>query len=70
MSDEVMTVPQAAERLQVKPETVRRMLRRGDLAGWLIGGRAGYRIFRSEIERVLSGGRPSSQRSPGSQEGE
>jgi excisionase family DNA binding protein len=49
----VLTVPQVAERLNVKPETVRRMLRRGDLPGWLIGGRAGYRVFQKHVDELL-----------------
>ena len=50
---DVLTVPQVAERLNVKPETVRRMLRRGELPGWLIGGRAGYRIFRRHVDELM-----------------
>lgn len=49
----VLTVPQVAARLGVKPETVRRMLRRGDLPGWLIGGRAGYRVFQRHVDEML-----------------
>ena len=58
-----LTVPQVAERLNVKPETVRRMLRRGDLPGWLIGGRAGYRVFSNHVDELLerSAGRVSEE---------
>ena len=55
----VLTVPQVAARLGVQPETVRRMLRRGDLPGWLIGGRAGYRVFRRHVDELLEHRRPA-----------
>ncbi len=51
-----LTVAEAAAELRVHPETVRVWLREGKLQGALVGGkRAGYRIPRSEIERVLRG---------------
>lgn len=65
---EVLTVPQVAERLNVKPETVRRMLRRGELPGWLIGGRAGYRVFLRHVDELLE--RRTEQRHADEQGGE
>jgi excisionase family DNA binding protein len=55
MPERFITVQDAAERLQVHPQTVRVWLRQGKLKGRLIGGRkSGYRIPASEIERLLS----------------
>jgi len=48
-----LTIQQAADKLQVRPNTVRRWIRRGRIPGCKIG-----RIFRipeEELERVLSG---------------
>jgi excisionase family DNA binding protein len=39
MSDELLTVPEAAERLKVNAETVRRWLREGVLTGAKLGKR-------------------------------
>ncbi len=56
-NERVMTVREAAERLRVTEESVRRWLRSGRLRGVMIGGqRSGYRIPESEVERLLSGG--------------
>lgn len=55
-NEEYLTVAEAAARLKVNPETVRVWLRQGRLVGSRVGGRkAGYRIPRSEIERLLRG---------------
>ena len=51
---------EAATRLKVHPETIRRWIRSGAMQGNLIGGdRAGYRVPASEVERRLRGLRPS-----------
>lgn len=53
---ETLLVPEAAERLRVNVDTVRRWLRNGTLRGARPGGtKAGWRIPASEIERVLRG---------------
>lgn len=65
----VLTVQQVADRLQVNVETVRRLLRSGDLPGWRIGGRAGYRIFESHLEEFLDK-RRAGQASEGRGDGE
>src|SRR4051794_27286135 len=39
MTDELLTVDQASERLQMHPDTVRRLLREGQLPGRKIGAR-------------------------------
>ena len=50
-----LTVAQAAERIQVHPETVREWLRVGKLRGNLINRRAGWRVRQSDLERFLGG---------------
>ena len=50
-----LTVAQAAEQLQVHPETVREWLRSGRLPGNLISRRGGWRIRQSDVIRFLSG---------------
>ena len=55
MPEKFITVQDAAEQLQVHPQTVRLWLREGKLRGRLIGGRkSGYRIPASEIDRLLT----------------
>jgi excisionase family DNA binding protein len=53
-----ITVEEAARLLGVHDQTVRRWLRAGRLQGTLLSRRAGYRIQRAEIERVLREGLP------------
>ncbi len=50
---EYVTVEDAAQRIGVHEQTVRRWLRRGQMEGTLITRQAGYRIRRDEVERVL-----------------
>lgn len=57
MEDRMLTVKEAADRMRVTGETVRRWLRSGKLKGHKISAtRGGYRIPSSEVERVLRGG--------------
>jgi excisionase family DNA binding protein len=52
--ERLFTVFEVAERVRVKPETVRTWLRTGRLRGWLAGGkRAGYRISESDLRRFI-----------------
>jgi excisionase family DNA binding protein len=54
-ADEWLTVDQVATRLKVDAETVRRWIRRGELAVLSLGGpRAGYRIRPDELQRFIS----------------
>ncbi len=54
VAEELLTVEMVAERLHVHPESVRRWLRDGVIEGFrLAGGRAGWRIRASELERFL-----------------
>ncbi len=55
--DELLTNAQVAERLHVSEETVRSWLRAGELRGSL-GGRAGWRVRASAVERPLSAKAP------------
>lgn len=59
MSDEeFLTVEEAAKRMKVHPETVRRWIRSGQMRGALLGSdRAGYRVPSSEVEMRLRGQR-------------
>ncbi len=53
---EFLTVEEAARRIGVHDQTVRRWLRSGQMLGTLITRQAGYRIRRDEVERVLNQG--------------
>lgn len=58
MSDDYLTVDQAAARLQTSDEMVRRMLRDGRLSGFRLGGRrAGWRIVAASLAG-LAGAEP------------
>jgi excisionase family DNA binding protein len=62
-SDPALTVNEAAQRLRITRDTLRRWLREGRIRGVSMGSdRAGYRIKASEVERVLEEG----PREPGS----
>jgi excisionase family DNA binding protein len=53
--DQLLTVPEVAAMLRANPETVRRWLREGILAGFRPGGkRLGYRVRASEVQRFLT----------------
>ena len=55
MADGHLTVPEAAKRLRVTEETVRRWLRIGKLKGKRLGGtKAGYRIPEAKVEGLLA----------------
>ncbi len=53
---EFVTVENAAQRIGVHEQTVRRWLRTGQMEGTLITRQAGYRIREDEVERVLTEG--------------
>lgn len=54
MDREYLTVEQVSDLLQVKHATVRKWLREGRLRGINLGGVAGWRIRREELERFIS----------------
>jgi excisionase family DNA binding protein len=54
--DRLLTVQEVAERLRLKPETVRRWLRSGRLRGISLGSdHAGWRVRESEVQKFLGG---------------
>jgi excisionase family DNA binding protein len=56
-AERVLTVTEAADRLRLKPDSLRRWLRDGKIKGvWMGSDRAGYRITESEVERILTEG--------------
>jgi excisionase family DNA binding protein len=48
-----LTVEDVAKELAVAPETVRRWIRNGELNALNLGGPAGYRIARAELDRFI-----------------
>lgn len=54
MKDEWLTVAEVAAALRLHPDTIRRLLRRGELKGSFIGGRGGYRIAASDVEAFMA----------------
>ncbi len=53
--EQVLTVSEVADRLRLKPETVRRWLRSGKLRGISLGSdSAGWRVPESEVRRLLN----------------
>ena len=54
MAEQMLTVEQVAERLQVHRDTVYAWIRSDQLPGYRIGGRkAGFRIKQSDLERFV-----------------
>ena len=54
MKDEWLTVAEVAAALRLHPDTIRRLLRRGEMKGSFIGGRGGYRIAASDVEAFMA----------------
>lgn len=52
MADEVLSIQEAARALGVHPDTIRRMIKSGEIKAFQVRGR--YRIRRSEIDRLSS----------------
>lgn len=52
--DDLLNVSDVAARLRVNDETVRDWLRRNELHGYNLGGRAGWRVPTSEVARFLA----------------
>ena len=50
---DLLTVPDVASRLRVSEETVRSWLRKNELSGYNFGGRTGWRVPATEVERLL-----------------
>lgn len=48
-----LTVAEVAERLDVAQETVRRLLRRGELPGMRISKRSGWRVHPEDVDAFI-----------------
>lgn len=51
--EEFLTVEEVGDKLKVHVQTVRRWLRSGELRGYLLGDRAGYRIRKADLIAFL-----------------
>lgn len=51
--DKLLTLEQVADQLSVNVETVRRWVRSGELQVIDLGGRAGYRVTESTLEKFI-----------------
>ena len=51
--DRLLTVEEVAERLGVNQDTVRRWIRNQELEAIDLGGRAGYRVTESALEKFI-----------------
>lgn len=51
--EQLLTVEQVSERLQVNEQTVRRWLREGELTGVPFGGRTGWRVSEEDLQAFL-----------------
>lgn len=49
----LLTVPEVAEAMKVSEKTVRRLIKRGDLAAYKLGERGQLRINEQELERYV-----------------
>jgi excisionase family DNA binding protein len=58
MQEQVYSIEEAARLLKVHPDTIRRMIKRGEMQSRKVGRQ--YRIPRSEIEKFL-GAQPKDQ---------
>jgi excisionase family DNA binding protein len=52
--DRMLSVEEVAERMGVVPETVRRLLRDKQLAGWRLGRKAGWRIKERDLDAFIT----------------
>ncbi len=51
--EQLLTVEDVADRLQIHPETIRRWLREGRLDGYRISRRGGWRVRPESVEKML-----------------
>ena len=68
MTDELLTVEQAAERLQMHVDTVRRLLREGRLPGRKVGVRT-WRISAAALQKYMEGAPKTADADKGSPSG-
>jgi excisionase family DNA binding protein len=69
MKDEWLTVAEVAAALRLHPDTIRRLLRRGEMKGSFIGGRGGYRIAASDVEAFMAAAKLRRRRVSKAQDG-
>ena len=50
-----LDVREVAKKIGLHPETVRRMLRRGELPGRLLSKQGGWRVNEADLERFMRG---------------
>jgi excisionase family DNA binding protein len=62
--EKLLTLDEVADQLSVTVETVRRWIRSGEMEAIDLGGRAGYRVSESALERFIKE-RVKSSRSDG-----
>jgi len=63
--EQLLTVDQVAERLQVNEQTVRRWLRDREITGIAFGGRTGWRISEEDVQAFLDRRRMADSRRSG-----
>ena len=51
--DRLLTTTETARVLRVRPDTVRQLVRNGELPAVRLGGSAGYRIRRADLDRFI-----------------
>ncbi len=54
LDERLLTVEQIAERLQVSIHTVRHWLRTGQLPGYLLGRKAGWRVREGDLDAFMA----------------
>jgi excisionase family DNA binding protein len=64
VSEEWLTVADIVRKLRVHEQTVRRWLRSGALPGRNLGGKAGWRVRSSDLDRFLGSQAGGGSRSP------
>ncbi|GAC1328521.1 MAG: hypothetical protein NVS2B16_30230 [Chloroflexota bacterium] len=52
--DQLLTVPEVATYLRIDPESTRRWLREGKLAGINLGRGSGWRVRRADLARFIA----------------
>jgi len=53
VAERLLTVQEVVDRLQVHEQTVRRWLRSGELHGYSLGRKSGWRIRESDLDKFL-----------------
>lgn len=53
MNDPVLTTKEAAEKLRLHEETVKRYLRKGRLKGYVFSDKSGWRVYVSSVDDFI-----------------